>query len=213
MCSSGTSSPSTELTFLYLMRAIVRSSSWLNETPCLRTAWKSLIGIATNPKLIVPFQTGRGISQSCPIRGAAHTHESTRTFQWAPDRNRRLPSSPAPLRFDARPPGREHAAPTLRIATDASRARRLRCASTFARLAPSTTVKRSAGEHGAGDEIGAERGEDGQVEQTCGGHHGRVLALLERRPRDDDEHDRRDLASTPETSHGADPCIIRSARR
>ena len=30
----------------------------------------------------------------------------------------------------------------------------------------------SAGEHSSGDEVGAERGEDGEVEQTGGGHDG-----------------------------------------
>src|SRR5262245_10695687 len=134
MCSSGTSSPSAELTFLYLMRAIVRSSSLLNETPCLRTAWKSLIGIATRPTLIVPFQTGRGIPPSCPIRDAAHTHERRDCGQWG------LGSQPS-------------------------------CSPTPAELAAFAPLRRSAGEDGAGDEVGAEGGEDRQVEQSGGSHH------------------------------------------
>ena len=55
------------------MRAIVRSSSWLNDTLCLRTAWNSLTGIATRPKLIVPVHTGRGIPSIMPDRRRRRT--------------------------------------------------------------------------------------------------------------------------------------------
>ena len=37
-------------------------------------------------------------------------------------------------------------------------------------------------EHRPGHQVGAEGGEDGQVEQAGGGHHRRVLPLLQRRP-------------------------------
>ena len=50
-------------TFWYRMRDIVRSSSWLNEMFCLRTAWYSLTGIATNPNEIVPLHTGRAMAR------------------------------------------------------------------------------------------------------------------------------------------------------
>src|SRR5215207_8684068 len=38
------------------MRPMLRSSSWLNETPLCRTAVNILMGIAIIPKLIVPLQ-------------------------------------------------------------------------------------------------------------------------------------------------------------
>ena len=38
------------------------------------------------------------------------------------------------------------------------------------------------GEDGPGHEVGAEGGEDGQVEQAGGGHDRRVVALLEGQP-------------------------------
>ena len=66
MCSSGTSSPVSADTFFSRMRLIVRSSSWLNDTLFLLTAWNSLIGMATSPKLIVPLHTGLGIGTSLP---------------------------------------------------------------------------------------------------------------------------------------------------
>jgi hypothetical protein len=39
-------------------------------------------------------------------------------------------------------------------------------------LVPSPPSRRRSTEDGAGDEIGAERGEDGEVEQAGGGHDG-----------------------------------------
>src|SRR5215213_7835614 len=99
MCSSGTSSPVSSDTLRYRMRLIVRSSSWLNDTPLWRTALNSLIGIAINPKLMVPLQTGLGMRQ------------------------------------------------------------RYTTAQPFGACA-------SSGEHSAGDEVGSEGGEDGQVERS-----------------------------------------------
>ena len=66
MCSSGTSSPVSADTFFSRMRLIVRSSSWLNDTLFLLTAWNSLIGMATSPKLIVPLHTGLGMGHIVP---------------------------------------------------------------------------------------------------------------------------------------------------
>src|SRR3954465_4646481 len=73
MCSSGTSSPVSAETFFNLMRLIVRSSSWLNDTLFLLTAWNSLTGMATNPKLIVPLHTGLGIAAILPHPGGRQT--------------------------------------------------------------------------------------------------------------------------------------------
>src|SRR5262249_49319312 len=61
----------------------------------------------------------------------------------------------------------------------------------------------SAPEHGAGDEVGAERGEDGQVEQAGGGHHRRVVALPQRGPGHDDQDDRGHGAGDPEPAERA----------
>src|SRR3954452_21689248 len=69
MFSSGTSSPVSADTFFNLMRLIVRSSNWLNETLFLLTAWNILMGIATSPKLIVPLHTGLGIPPVCRENG------------------------------------------------------------------------------------------------------------------------------------------------
>jgi len=59
---------------------------------------------------------------------------------------------------------------------------------------------RSGREDGASDEIGAERGEDGEIEEASGGHDGRVGAFAERGPGDDYEDDRGDRARDPEPS-------------
>src|SRR4051812_41046911 len=107
MCSSGTSSPVSADTLRSLMRDIVRSSSWLNETLLRDTAWKSLTGMLTSPKLIVPFQTGRGMPIVCPFGAKSETTFASR-----------------------RPPVRTQ----------------------------------SAGEHRPRHQIGAEGGEDGQVQ-------------------------------------------------
>src|SRR3954462_8116313 len=69
MFSSGTSSPVSADTFLSLMRLIVPSSNWLNETLFLLTAWNILMGIATSPKLIVPLHTGLGMPPVCRENG------------------------------------------------------------------------------------------------------------------------------------------------
>src|SRR6056297_4306893 len=61
MCSSPTSSPVSAFTLRYRMRAMLRSSSWLNDTLWRRTAWNSFTGIATRPNEIVPLQTGRAM--------------------------------------------------------------------------------------------------------------------------------------------------------
>src|SRR5215210_8810648 len=66
MCSSGTSSPVSADTFFRRIRLNVRSSSWLNETLFLLTAWNILMGMATSPKLIVPLHTGLGMVVSLP---------------------------------------------------------------------------------------------------------------------------------------------------
>ncbi len=73
MCSSGTSSPVSADTFFMRMRLIERSSSWLKDTFFLLTAWNSLTGIVTSPKLIVPLQTGRGMAPFCPSSCARET--------------------------------------------------------------------------------------------------------------------------------------------
>src|SRR3954452_12238416 len=114
MFSSGTSSPVSADTFFNLMRLIVRSSNWLNETLFLLTAWNILMGIATSPKLIVPLHTGLGMSPVCRENGHL-------------------------------------------------------------------TRRRSTGQDCAGDQIGPERGEDRQVEQSRRRHDGRVVALAQRR--------------------------------
>src|SRR5215216_7894435 len=126
------------------MRLIVRSSSWLNDTPLWRTALNSLIGIAINPKLMVPLQTGLGMRQ------------------------------------------------------------RYTTAQPFGACA-------SSGEHSAGDEVGSEGGEDGQVEQPGGRHHGRVLALAQRRLGDQHEADRRHCAGGPEPAEGPAPAVVDGA--
>ena len=59
---------------------------------------------------------------------------------------------------------------------------------------------RSRREYGAGDEIGAERGEDGEVEESSGGHDGGVGAFAERGASDDHQHDGGDRARDPEPS-------------
>jgi hypothetical protein len=59
---------------------------------------------------------------------------------------------------------------------------------------------RSRGENGTSDEVGAEGGEDGEVEQTGGSHDGGVGTLAERGPGDDHQHDGGDRARDPEPS-------------
>src|SRR5688572_14407915 len=67
MASAGTSSPSAADTFLYLMRAPVRLSSWLKLTFLRDTAAYSLIGMLTSPKLMAPLQMALGIRGSIPV--------------------------------------------------------------------------------------------------------------------------------------------------
>src|SRR3954453_14910833 len=78
MCSSATSSPVSADTFFIRMRLIVRSSSWLNDTPFLLTAWNSLIGMATSPKLIVPLHTGLGMGHIVPHQARQETERAVR---------------------------------------------------------------------------------------------------------------------------------------
>src|SRR6056297_1390474 len=68
MWSSPTSSPVSSLTLRYRMRAMLRSSSWLNDTLRRRTALNSLTGIDTSPNEIVPLHTGRAMSRVNHIR-------------------------------------------------------------------------------------------------------------------------------------------------
>jgi putative membrane protein len=70
----------------------------------------------------------------------------------------------------------------------------------------------SAGEHGARDQIGPERGEDGEVEQPGGRHHRRVLAFTEGGLGHQHEHDRRHRAGGPEPTERAAPAIVDGAR-
>src|SRR5262249_23965314 len=53
------------------------------------------------------------------------------------------------------------------------------------------------GQHRAGDEIGAEGGEDGEIQQTRRRHHRGVGALLQRGARDEAERDRRHHTRQP----------------
>jgi len=69
----------------------------------------------------------------------------------------------------------------------------------------------SAGKHGPGDEVGAERGEDGEVEQAGGGHHRRVFALAQGSLGDEHEDERRGGTRGPEPSEGAAPAVVHGA--
>jgi hypothetical protein len=66
----------------------------------------------------------------------------------------------------------------------------------------------SAGENGPGDEVGAEGREDGEVQQTRGGHHGRVLALAQGRLGDQDQDERRHRAGGPDPAEQAAPAVV-----
>jgi hypothetical protein len=59
---------------------------------------------------------------------------------------------------------------------------------------------RSRREDSTSDEVGPERGEDGEVEEAGGGHDGGVGAFAERGPGDDRQHDGGDSARDPEPS-------------
>src|SRR6056297_684383 len=139
MCSSPTSSPVSAFTLRYRMRAMLRSSSWLNDTLWRRTAWNSLTGIATRPNEIVPLHTGRAMVR------VNHIHR------------------------DRKPPTREDEAPTPRRDS-------------------------GGGEDRAGHDVHPEAGEDGEVQQPGGRHHGRVVPLAQRRLGDEDQHDGGDRA-------------------
>jgi putative membrane protein len=65
-----------------------------------------------------------------------------------------------------------------------------------------------AGQDGAGNEIGAEGAEDGEVEQTGGRHHGRVFTLPQSRLGDHDENERRRRAGGPEPTERAAPAVV-----
>ena len=77
MASAGTSSPSAADTFLYLMRAPVRESSWLKLTLLRDTAAYSLIGMLTSPKLMAPLQMALGIRASIPNSSAVDQGDSS----------------------------------------------------------------------------------------------------------------------------------------
>ncbi|MGI9023314.1 MAG: DNA glycosylase AlkZ-like family protein, partial [Acidimicrobiales bacterium] len=72
--------------------------------------------------------------------------------------------------------------------------------------------KGSAGEDGPGHEVGAEGGEDGQVEQAGGGHHRRVGPLLEGGVGDPHENDRAQGTRHPEPAEGAVPPVVDRSR-
>src|ERR1051325_1515674 len=93
MFSSGTSSPVSADTFFRRMRLIVRSSSWLNDTLFLLTAWNSLTGMATNPKLIVPLHTGLGMADILPYLGVRQTAPRERERHDAPTSTTRRPGA------------------------------------------------------------------------------------------------------------------------
>ena len=61
----------------------------------------------------------------------------------------------------------------------------------------------TASEDGAGYEVGAEGGEDRQVQQAGRGHHRRVVALLQCEPGEADQPDRRDRARDPDPAEQA----------
>src|SRR6476469_7499883 len=86
------------------MRLIVRSSSWLNDTLFLLTAWNSLIGIATNPKLIVPLHTGLGMGHIVPHLPRRETEAAARAplRRSEHDRLRRQPEQDAAGVLDRR---------------------------------------------------------------------------------------------------------------
>jgi putative membrane protein len=70
----------------------------------------------------------------------------------------------------------------------------------------------STGEHRPGHQIGPEGGEDGEVEEAGGGHHGRVLTLAQRGPGDEDQHERGHGAGGPEPAQRAAPAVVDGAR-
>ena len=144
------------------MRLIVRSSSWLNDTLFLLTAWKSLTGMRDQPEADRP----------------------------APDRPRHGPILPQSAVTRPRQASEPDSAAPWDSRADPSR--------------PSVSPAR----HGPGDEVGAERGQDGQVQQAGGGHHRRVLALAQRRPGDEQQDDRGHRAGHPEPPEHAVPAVV-----
>ena len=50
------------------MRPMLRSSSWLNDTPLERTAVNNFTGMLIIPKLMVPLQIDRAITMTVPGR-------------------------------------------------------------------------------------------------------------------------------------------------
>jgi putative membrane protein len=73
-------------------------------------------------------------------------------------------------------------------------------------------LEASAGQHGPGDEVGPEGGEDGEVEQSRGRHHGRVLTLAQGGLGDEDQHERRHRAGGPDPAEHAAPPVVDGSR-
>ena len=76
------------------------------------------------------------------------------------------------------------------------------------RAGRATVGRDQPGEDGSGDEVGAEGRQDRQVQQAGGGHHRRVVALLERGAGDEHQHDRRHRARRPEPAEHAVPAVV-----
>ena len=105
----------------------------------------------------------------------------TEEFQLEPEQSHLARSScPTPRRSTSWCSGRPTAVPR-------SRAHRTRVHGRHHQRFPAA-VSRVTGEDGPGDQVGAERGEDGEVEQPRRRHHRRVVALAHARPRHPDEH-------------------------
>ena len=64
------------------------------------------------------------------------------------------------------------------------------------------------GEQRARDEVGAERGEDREVEQAGRGHHRGVVALAQREPGDDEQHAGGDRAHDPHPAEQAAVAVV-----
>ena len=69
------------------------------------------------------------------------------------------------------------------------------------------------GEEGAGDDVGAERGEDREVEQAGRGHHRGVVLLAQREPRHADEHDRGERGHDPHPAEQPAVAVVDGAEQ